>query len=175
MPSDHQRHLAKYLNLQDVTSYEQKLQERKKNNLVVFGLREDNQDDVSLRSLLSSLGADIDVDNTQFFWTGRSLEKPRPLIVKLRNQEEKAEILFKAKRLKNNQDWPGVSITHDLTKQQCHAEKVVEMELKRKAEERNCNLLEDEKFAKVWKVVGGRGTRRLVFRNKDERQNGIES
>ena len=156
--------------LQDVTSYEQQLQERKKNNLVVFGLREDNRDDVSLRSLLSSLGADIDVDNTQFFWTGRSLEKPRPLIVKLRNQEEKAEILFKAKRLKNNQDWPGVSITHDLTKQQCHAEKVEEMELKRKAEERNCNLLEDEKSAKVWKVVGGRGTRRLVLRDREIRQ-----
>ena len=158
--------------LQEVTSYEQQLQERKKNNLVVFGLQEDQRDDVSqLRALLSSLGADIDVVNTQFFRTGRSLQKPRPLIVKLRNQEEKAEILFKAKRLKNNQDWPGVSITHDLTKQQCHAEKVEEMELKRKAEERNCNLLEDEKSAKVWKVVGGRGTRRLVLRDREIRQN----
>ena len=67
--------------LQDVTSYEQHLQERKKNNLVVFGLQEDQRDDVSqLRALLSSLGADIDVVNAQFFWTGRSLEKPRPLI-----------------------------------------------------------------------------------------------
>ena len=157
--------------LQEVTSYEQQLQERKKNNLVVFGLQEDQRDVSQLRALLSSLGADIDVVNTQFFWTGRSLEKPRPLIVKLRNQEEKAEILFKAKRLKNNQDWPGVSITHDLTKQQCHAEKVEEMELKRKAEERNCNLLEDEKSAKVWKVVGGRGTRRLVLRDREIRQN----
>ena len=72
--------------LQDVTSYEQQLQERKKNNLVVFGLREDKRDDVSqLRLLLSSLGADIDVDNTQFFLTGRSLKKPRPLKVKLKN------------------------------------------------------------------------------------------
>ena len=66
-------------NLQDGTSYEQQLQERKKNNLVVFGLREDQRDDVSLRLLLSSLGADIDVDNTQFFRTGRSLEKPNHL------------------------------------------------------------------------------------------------
>ena len=153
--------------LQDVTSYEQQLQERKKNNLVVFGLQEDQQDDVSqLRALLSSLGADIDVVNTQFFWTGRNLKKPRPLIVKLRNQEEKAEILFKAKRLKNNQNWQGVSITHDLTKQQCQEEKIVELELKKKAEEMNCQLLENEKFEKFWKVVGGRGTRRLVLRNK---------
>ena len=85
--------------------------------------------------ILSSLGVEINVDNTQFFWTGRSLEKPRPLIVKLRNQEEKAEILFKAKRLKNNQDWPGVSITHDLTKQQCHAEKVEETQRRRPHQE----------------------------------------
>ena len=63
--------------LQEVTSYEQQLQERKKNNLVVFGLQEDQRDDVSqLRALLSSLGADIDVVNTQFFRTGRSLKKP---------------------------------------------------------------------------------------------------
>ena len=97
------------------------------------------------------------------------MEKCRPLIVKLKNQEEKAEILFKAKRLKNNQNWRGVSITHDLTKQQCQAEKVEEMELQRKAAEKNCHLL--EKCTKVWKVVGGRGTRRLALRDKETAQN----
>ena len=155
------------VDLQGETSYEQQLQERKKNNLVVFGLQEDQRDDISqLRALFSNLGANVNVDNIQFFRTGRSLEKCRPLIVKLRNQEEKAEILFKAKRLKNNQNWQGVSITHDLTKQQCQKEKIVELELKRKAEEMNCQLLGNEKFEKFWKVVGGRGTRRLVLRNK---------
>ena len=98
------------------------------------------------------------------------MEKCRPLIVKLRNQEEKAEVLFKAKGLKNNQNWQGVSITHDLTKQQCQVEKVKEMELRKEAEEKNCRLSEDEKLAKVWKVVGGRGTRRIVLRNKVEPQ-----
>ena len=156
--------------LQDVKSYEQQLQERKKNNLVVFGLQEDGRDDISqLRALFSNLGADIKVDNTQFFRTGRSLEKCRPLIVKLRNQEEKAEILFKAKRLKDNQNWRGVSITHDLTKQQCQAEKVEEIKLQRKAAENNRHLL--EKSTKVWKVVGGRGTRRLALRDKETAQN----
>ena len=110
------------------------------------------------------------MDNTQYFRIGRSLEKCRPLIVKLRNQEEKAEILFKAKGLKNNQNWEGVSITHDLTKQQCLAERVKEMELRKEAEEKNCRLLEDEKLAKVWRVVGGRGTRRVVLRDKEAPQ-----
>ena len=156
--------------LQAETSYEKQLQERKKNNLVVFGLQEEERDDGSqLKALFSNLGTDIKVDDTQFFWTGRSLEKCRPLIVKLRNQEEKAEILFKAKRLKDNQNWRGVSITHDLTKQHCQAEKVEEIKLQRKAAENNRHLL--EKSTKVWKVVGGRGTRRLVLRDRETCQN----
>ena len=73
----------------------------------------------------------------------------------------------KAKGLKNNQNWEGVSITHDLTKQQCLAERVKEMELRKEAEEKNGRLLEDEKPAKVWRVVGGRGTRRVVLRDKE--------
>ena len=45
------------------------------------------------------------------------------------------------------------------------------MELKKEAEEKNCRLPEDEKFAKVWRVVGGRGTRRVVPRDKEIPQN----
>ena len=158
------------------TIYEMQLQEQKKNNIIIFGLQENERGDVyQLNALFSNLGTYIDVENTPFFRTGKSLEKSRPLIIKLKNQEEKAEILFKAKGLKNSQIWRGVSITHDLTKQQCQAEKLKEMELKKQAAEKNCHLSEKEKSAKVWKVVGGRGTCRLVFRNKDERQNGIES
>ena len=73
--------------------------------------------------------------------------------------------MFKAKSLKNNQNFQGVSITHDLTKRQCQAEKVREMDLRREAEEKNCHLSENEKSDKVWKVVGGRGTRRVVLRD----------
>ena len=150
------------------TSYELQLQERKKNNLIIFGLQEDGRDDIyHLEALFSNLGVDVNVNNTQCFRIGRSLEKRRPLIMKLRNEEEKAEILFKAKGLKNNQNWQGVSITHDLTKQQYQAEKVKEMELKKEAEEKNCQLPADEKFARVWRVVGGRGTRRVVLRDKE--------
>ena len=75
--------------------------------------------------------------------------------------------MFKAKGLKNNQNWQGVSITHDLTKQQYQAEKVKEMELKKEAEEKNCQLPADKKFARVWRVVGGRGTRRVALRDKE--------
>ena len=150
------------------TSYELQLQERKKNNLVFFGLQEDEQNDINqLKALFSDLGADVSLDNTKFFRTGRSLEKCRPLILKLENQEEKAKILFNAKKLKNNKTWTGVSITHDLTKQQCQTEKLKEMELRKEAVEKNSRLSKEEKNTRVWKVVGGRGTRCLVLRNKE--------
>ena len=153
-------------------SYELQLQERKKNNLVFFGLQEDEQNDINqLKALFSDLGADVYLDNTKFFRTGRSLEKCRPLILKLENQEEKAKILFNAKKLKNNKTWTGVSITHDLTKQQCQTEKLKEMELRKEAVEKNSRLSKEEKNTRVWKVVGGRGTRCLVLRNNETPQN----
>ena len=142
--------------------YELQLQECKKNNLIVFGLPEDEQNDLhQLNALLNNLGAGVNVDDTQYFRTGREMGKCRPLIVKLKNPEEKAEVLFKAKGLKNNRVWKGISITHDLTKTQCQVEKVREAELWREAEERNCHLPPGDKS--VWRVVGGRGTRRLIL------------
>ena len=40
----------------------------------------------------------------------------------------------------------------------------MEIEFKRKAAEKNYHLSDNEK---VWRVVGGQGTRRLVLRNKE--------
>ena len=142
--------------------YELQLRERKKNNLIVFGLSEDESNDLhQLKALFSNLGAGVNVDDAQYFRTGRKTGKYRPLVVKLKNPEEKAEVLFKAKGLKNNRVWKGIAITHDLTKEQCQVEKVREAELRREAEERNCHLSCEDKS--VWKVVGGRGTRRVIL------------
>ena len=142
--------------------YELQLRERKKNNLIVFGLPEDESNDLhQLKALFSNIGAGVNVDDTQYFRTGRKTGKCRPLVVKLMNPEEKAEVLFKAKGLKNNRVWKGIAITHDLTKEQCQVEKVREAELRREAEERNCHLSCEDKS--VWKVVGGRGTRRVIL------------
>ena len=142
--------------------YELQLRERKKNNLIVFGLPEDDTNDLhQLKALFSNLGAGVNVDDTQYFRIGRKIGKCRPLIVKLKNPAEKAEVLFKAKGLKNNRVWEGIAITHDLTKEQCQVEKVREAELWREAEEKNCHLSRDDKS--VWRVVGGRGTRRVIL------------
>ena len=151
------------------TPYELQLQKRKKNNLIIFGLKENDQDanwsdKDELQSLVADLESTVSLDETQFFRVGRNLERCRPLVLKLKNECEKAEILFLAKSLKNKRKWQGVSITHDLTKLQCQEEKAREVELRSIAEERNRSLPGGEK-SKEWKVVGGRGTRRLMLRD----------
>ena len=151
------------------TPYELQLQKRKKNNLIIFGLKENDQDanqsdKNELQSLVADLESTVSLDETQFFRVGRNLGRCRPLVLKLKNECEKAEILFLAKSLKNKRKWQGVSITHDLTKLQCQEEKAREVELRSIAEERNRSLPEGGK-SKEWKVVGGRGTRRLMLRD----------
>ena len=95
---------------------------------------------------LCDLGADVSLNDISFYRVGRNIDTSRPLVLKLKRQEIQAEVLFKAKGLKNNEKWQGVSITHDLTKLQCQEEKAGEVELRRMADEKNRRLLENERL-----------------------------
>ena len=88
----------------------------------------------------------------------------QPLVIKLPLAIIKNDILAKAKMLKGNKKWKGVSITHDLTKMQCAEEKTNELLLRQEAVKRNEGLSPEEKLTKIWKVIGGRGSRALAFR-----------
>ena len=107
------------------------LRERKKNNLIVFGLRENNEalnEEVVVNDLFHDLGTVITSDEYQCFRVGKhSSQNYRPLVIKLPNAIIKNDILAKAKMLKGNEKWKGVSITHDLTKMQCAEEKTNEL------------------------------------------------
>ena len=144
------------------------LRERKKNNLIVFGLRENNEalnEEVVVDDLFHDLGTVITSDEYQCFRVGKhSSQNYRPLVIKLPNAIIKNDILAKAKMLKGNEKWKGVSITHDLTKMQCAEEKTNELLLRQEAVKRNECLSTEEKLTKIWKVVGGRGSRAVAFR-----------
>ena len=103
--------------------------------------------------------------DTHLFRVGQNINKIRHLVVKLGKSEVKSNILFLAKGLKSFKKWSGVSITHDLTKLQCQEEKLKEVELRSKADDRNCHLSAAERSQKIWRVVGGRGTRSLALRD----------
>ena len=144
------------------------LRERKKNNVIVFGLRENDEalnEKVIVDDLFDDLGTVITSDEYQCFRVGKyTSQNYRPLVIKLPNANIKTDILAKAKILKGNEKWKGVSITHDLTKLQCAEEKTNELLLRQEAFKRNEGLSSEEKLSKIWKVVGGRGSRALAFR-----------
>ena len=141
--------------------------ERKKNNLIIFGLGESNEalNEEVVDDLFHDLGTVITSDEYQCFRVGKyNSQNYRPLVIKLPNAIIKNDILAKAKMLKGNEKWKGVSITHDLTKMQCAEEKTNELLLRQEAVKRNEGLSPEEKLTKIWKVVGGRGSRALAFR-----------
>ena len=105
---------------------EVQLRERKRNNLILFGLNGASQDGGSdqdlVRTLFDDLGTKIDLEETSIFRVGRaSTDGRRPIIIKLKDQETKSHILFLAKGLKNNEKWKGISIgiALHLTKMHC--------------------------------------------------------
>ena len=143
------------------------LREQKKNNLIIFGLGESNEalNEEVVDDLFHDLGTVITSDEYQCFRVGKyNSQNYRPLVIKLPNAIIKNDILAKAKMLKGNEKWKGVSITHDLTKMQCAEEKTNELLLRQEAVKRNEGLSPEEKLTKIWKVIGGRGSRALAFR-----------
>ena len=139
------------------------LRERKWNNIIIFGLREADDD----KSLIKSLFDDLDIhfeitdQHCNFRIGSPGSGKARPIVVKLGHASLKHEILRNARKLKGMAQWTGVIITHDLTKQECQEEKFYEMRLRQYAEKMNQNLPTGEKQSKIWKVIGGRGERRV--------------
>ena len=71
----------------------------------LVGLVEVRDTLLEVNKLLNDLHVAADLSNVEVYRVGRSSEK-RPLVIKLRNPKVKADILYKAKGLKNLQKWP---------------------------------------------------------------------
>ena len=141
------------------------LRERKRNNIIIFGLREVDDDQALVKSLLNDLDIPFDAlsDTRGHFRVGRlNSERPRPIVIKLAHANKKQEILMNARNLKGMESWIGVTIAHDLTKMEYQEERIQESILREKVGEMNQNLSVEEKRQKIWKIVGGRGCRRIA-------------
>jgi hypothetical protein len=89
---------------------------------------------------------------------GEKGEGPRPLIVGMRREWQKEDLLDSAKNLKNTQ-FADIVVIPDLTKEQ----RKEEAEMISEAEERNRNLTQEDRAKNLeWMVVGARGERRIV-------------
>ena len=141
------------------------LRERKRNNIIIFGQQETDDDLAMIKLLAGDLDLDLDpsTDIVHHFRVGTSNSgNLRPLVVKFACTEKKRAILMMAKKLKGMEKWNGVVITHDMTKLECQVEKAWEIKLRQDAEHLNNSLTADEKSVKFFKVIGGRRERRIA-------------
>jgi hypothetical protein len=138
--------------------------EKKKKNIIIFGLKEsengntENQgqlDKENVTKLLDDINAKSKITTT--YRVGYS---SRPLVVCFQSAEERNIVLSKAKGLKNLPQWKNVFLAEDLTRNQYLLEKHRETMLKEEAAIRNSGLGPNQGY--FWKVIGGRGDRRIV-------------
>ena len=137
------------------------LRERKRNNVIIFGLEESENDVVLIHSLFQNLESPCTADDIRGIYRvgNTSVDKKRPIVIKFASIGMKNAILSRASHLRWHEKWRGVVITHDLTKIEYLEEKQREHQLKKYAEEKNQKLTDSEKKLSHWKVIGGRGRR----------------
>ena len=169
-----------------VDSWEAHLVEKKKKNVIIFGLKESISNDIhvvgdehqighdttkgkeQILALFQDIGvqADFEKDIETTYRIGKQLgSNIRPVVIKLASHNIRSEILSKAKHLKGNATWTGVFITEDLTKRQYMEERIKEQQLRTEATRRNQLLSTEEEKIKQWTPIGGRGWRHLILKH----------
>ena len=146
--------------------------DEKRSNVVVFGIPEPvDSGEASLRDKdtkeVDSIFQAVTGQKKAFeikFRIGKKQEgKARPIVVKLRDQNYKEEILNSSANLRNHGQWKDVYIRPDLTKCQREFIKKQEEELQAEAMRRNSQLKNGEDWA--W-GVRGKGMQRHLTKVK---------
>ena len=145
--------------------------EDKKANLVIFGIPEQtgfgltprsakDKDAQVVDSILEEVARRKVVFEVKFRIGQKEEGKDRPIVLKLRNQHEKYEILDNCNRLKDHPQWKNVHIRQDLTKLQRECRQAHEAQLKVEASQKNAELKNGETW--LWKPRGRGLLRHLV-------------
>ena len=100
--------------------------EEKANNLVVYGLKESEkedakdrkeEDDNKVKEMVEEIGVEAKGRVEVKFRAGKKVEggKPRPVIVRVEDEEMREQLLTHARRLAKKDDWRNVFVSPDLT------------------------------------------------------------
>ena len=148
---------------------EEELIKRKMKNAIIFGLEDNGNEESQIKTLFDDIGvaSNLETDLQGTYRVGRSTSK-RPVILQFAKQEQRDEVLAKAKKLKGKTGWRGVAITEDLTKKQCQEERNREYHLREEAQRRNELMSGEQKKYQIWKPIGGRGRRHLLLQQLRE-------
>ena len=88
--------------------------------------------------------------------------RPRPLIVKIGNEEKREKLRRNARFLSRSEEWKSVFISEDLTWQQREEARKQERECWEEAD-RKTETAKNEGKRGRYRVVGPRGKRRVVY------------
>ena len=118
--------------------------------------------------MVKQIGVRVEGEVAVKFRAGRQREdgaKPRPLIVRVTDDEMRERIFRNARLLSHDERTKRVFIAQDLTPQQRAEDQKEELERKAEATRRT----EEAKNGEVFVVVGARGRRRVVRRKEETR------
>lgn len=152
---------------------ERKEREEKKENIVVYGLKESEDEDGKKRKeadmrLVVEMAAEIEVDfegeikaSYRAGPKGQG-DRPRPLIVTIEDDNTREGILANARRLAGKNEWGRVFVARDLTWRQREEIRKEEKKLKEEAEAKTKEENDKGREGK-YVVVGLRGKRWLKW------------
>ena len=157
----------------EVRSEMKEIEERSE-NVVVYGLKEMDGNSAAvnneaesriIREMAKEIGVEMGVDDVEVkFRAGKKREedeRPRPLIVKIKDDEKRDKLRKNARLLARSDEWKKVFLSEDLTWQQREEARKQEKELREEADRRTEEAKKDGKAVK-FRVVGPRGRRRVV-------------
>ena len=143
------------MNMINVVADENKERNKKEKNIIVFGLEESKKDSITEKKeedmnqvnkiceILSLQNADVE---GVFRLNAKDKEKPKPLVMVLKNKEARNKFLFAAKNLKSSSEHKSVFLCPDLTE----AQRLKYKQLVKIRNEKNDKLRGEDKNNKIW-------------------------
>ena len=165
--------------MKDEMESERKEREERSENLVIYGMEESNEEEAEERKehdkkkmaeLAEEVGVEVKGVVEVKYRAGKKNEdgRPRPMIVKVEDEETRAKLLSNARRLAGKEAWRRVFVSPDLTWQQREEAREEERKLRREAERKNDEAKNAGRTGGKFVVIGQRGKRRIVWREERE-------
>ena len=137
---------------------ELQLRQRKRRNLVIFGLNESNADREDVDALVRDVGVVANVNSV--YHVGATVEnRPRPLVVQFAMEYNRDQVNNNLRNLKGQTKWNQISVVPDMTKMQRIQEMIIYKQLIEEIKQKNAENTQNG----VWKIVRSRGNRRIAF------------
>ena len=153
---------------------EMKEREERSENVVLYGVPESETEDVGkmkeedekkVKEMAEAIGVEVKGSIERKFRAGKkdgTRGKGRPMVVRIEDEETRTKILENAKKLKRNDAWRTVFVSHELTFKQREEAKKEESRLKEEAEEKTEQAKNEGRNGK-YILVGQRGRRWLKW------------